>query len=134
MPDHGRRRRLALRAAGLLLAAGCAVLLVVKADNGVRATDALSSIQSVDAGCRGGLLLQLPERPGQEARSDGRKAWRFRVSRGAHRARHSSSAVVSWAHIVGDPQDATVVLELIPGQGPGSCAGSVVVATPRGTK
>ena len=43
LDEYGGWRRLAVRAAGLVLAAGCAVLLVAKAADGVRATDSLSS-------------------------------------------------------------------------------------------
>ncbi len=41
-------RRLAVRAAGALLAVGCAVLLVVRAGNGVHDTDSLSSTASIE--------------------------------------------------------------------------------------
>ena len=133
MPDHGRRRRLALRAAGLLLAAGCAVLLVVKADNGVRATNALSSIQSVTQAAAADSYYNCLSDQAKKLVPTGAKVALSSES-GSAQSSALFDAVVSWAHIVGDPQDATVVLELISGHGPGSCAGSVVVATPRGTK
>ena len=44
------------------------------------------------------------------------------------------SAVVRWADVAPDASKATLVLELSPGKGPSSCSGLGVLATPGGLK
>jgi hypothetical protein len=116
-----------VQAAGLVLAAGCAVLLVVKANDGVRSTDALSSPAGVEQAraqdsyysCLSTHAMKLVPPGGTVA-----------ITTGPENVDDSPlfSAIVGWADIAPDVQHATVVLALTSGSGPGSCDGSVVVA------
>jgi len=121
-----------MQAAGLLVFASCAVLLVAKAEDGVRATNALSSTASVKLAAAQDAFYSCLSDQAQKLVPTGASV---ALSTDVASAQSSTlfSAIVSWAHIVPDTPDATVVLELVQGQGPGSCAGSVVVATRRGT-
>jgi hypothetical protein len=115
-------------AAGLLLAAGCAVLLVAKAQDGVHAIDALSSSASVQqAGAQNAYYNCLSDQAHKLVPTNESVA----LSTDAETAQGSAlfGAIVSWARIVPDAQDASIVLGLVAGHGPGSCGGSVVVAT-----
>ncbi len=121
-------RRLAVRAAGALLAVGCAVLLVVRAGNGVHDTDSLSSTASIEQSAAQNAYYNCLSSEAQKLVPPGATV---AISTGSQSADSASlfSAIVGWAHIASDPQHATVVLGLVAGRGPGSCDGSVVVAT-----
>jgi hypothetical protein len=126
--ERGGWRRLAVQAAGVLLAAGCAVLLVAKAEDGVRGTDELSSTASVNgAAAQNAYYDCLSSQAQRLVPSGGTVA----ISTTSQSADNSTlfSAIVGWADIASDAQHATVVLGLVSRSGPGSCAGSVVVAT-----
>ena len=130
MHGHGRRGRLALQAAGLLVAVACGVLLVVKAQDGVRSTNALSSRWSVNQAAAQDSYYNCLSDQAEKLVPTGASV-ALSTESGSAQSSTLFDAIVGWAHIVADTKDATVVLGLVPGKGPGSCAGSVVVATPR---
>jgi hypothetical protein len=122
-----------VQAAGFLLAAGCAVFLVAKAQDGVRTTDALSSPAGVaQAGVENAYYSCLSAQA-QKLVLEGESV---ALTAGSESGAGSAlfSAVVGWAHITSDPRDAVVVLGIVPGHGPGSCDGSLVVASPGGAQ
>ncbi len=126
--ERGGWRQVAVQAAGILLAAGCAVLLVVRADDGVRETDELSSNASVlEAASQNAYYDCLSSQAQKLVPPGGTVA----ISTGSQSADNSAlfSAIVGWADIASEAQQASVVLGLVARGGQGSCAGSVVVAT-----
>ncbi len=128
LPERGGWRQLAVQTVGVLLAAGCAVLLVVRADDGVRKIDELSSTASVtEAASQNAYYDCLSSQAQKLVPTGGTVA----ISTGSQFADGSAllSAIVGWADIASDAHHATVVLGLVARSGPGSCAGSMVVTT-----
>jgi hypothetical protein len=130
-------RRALLRVAGAILAVGCGLVLVMKATDGVRTTDSLSSQASIaQAAAQNGFYDCVSD----QARKLVPKGASVAIATGPGSSGSTSggltllSAVVRWADVAPDAAKATLVLELSPGNGPSSCSGFIVLATPGGLK
>ncbi len=117
-----------MQASGLLLATGCAVLLVVKAQDSVREVDSLSSNANIEQAAAQNAFYNCLSDAAHKLVSSGETV---ALSTDSVTAQGSAlfSAIDTWAHIAPDAQHAIVVLGLVPGNGPGSCGGWIVVAT-----
>ena len=144
---HEGLRQALLRVAGAILAVGCGVVLVMKATDGVRTTDSLSSQASIAHAaaqnafydCVSNQARKLVPKGASVAIGTGAETSGSGTS-GTGRSGSTSasltllSAVVRWADVAPDASKATLVLELSPGNGPSSCSGLLVLATPGGLK
>jgi hypothetical protein len=116
-----------VQAAGLVLAAGCAVFLVVEATNGVHTTDALSSPADVEQAAAQDSYYNCLSEHAMKLVPPGATVSVSSASGGIDDSA-LLSAIVGWADISPDSQSASVVLGLVPGYGAGSCNGVLVVA------
>jgi hypothetical protein len=115
-----------VQAAGLVLAAGCAVLLVVEATDGVRTTDALSSPAAVEQAAAQDSYYNCLSEHAMKLVPTGATVAVSALSGGVDDSARLS-AIVGWADIAPASQSASVVLALTSGYGAGSCDGVVVV-------
>jgi hypothetical protein len=128
---------------------GCGVVLVLKATDGVRTTDSLSSQASIAQAaaqnafydCVSNQARKLVPKGASVAVGTGTGASYSTATSGSTGISGSTSAgltllsaVVRWADVAPDASKATLVLELSPGNGPSSCSGLIVLATPGGLK
>jgi hypothetical protein len=119
------------------------VVLVMKATDGVRTTNSLSSQASI---AQAGAQNAFYDCVSNQARKLVPKGASVAIgtgtgTSGSAGASNSTSAgltllsaVVRWADVAPDASKATLVLELSPGNGPSSCSGLIVLATPGGLK
>jgi hypothetical protein len=126
------------------------VVLVMKATDGVRTTDSLSSQASVAQAAAQNTFYDCVSNQARKlvpkganvaiAADTGTDTGTGTGTSGTGTSASPSagltllSAVERWADIAPDASKATLVLELSPGEGPSSCSGLVVLATPGGQK
>jgi len=114
-----------------LLAAGCAFVIVTRAADGVRTTDSLSSQAYVRKATADYAFYECVS---EEARKLFPAGSSVSVATGTSNGVSLLSAVIPWADVAPDAARASLVLDLVPGHGPGACEGLVVAATPGGAK
>jgi hypothetical protein len=106
---------------------------VAKAQDGVRSTDSLSSTQSVHAASAQDAFYACIADQAKGLIPQGASIW-IATDPETGQGIVLLNAVVGFADIAPDPQEATVILALQPESGHGpTCDGQVVVATPGGS-
>lgn len=123
-------------------------MLVVRAKDGVRTTDSLSSQASISRAAAHNAFYDCLSNQAQKLVPAGASvsvATGTDTSTGASNGTSTGassanlglellSAVVRWAHIAPDASQAKIVLEVQPGSGPEACSGLVVLATLGGAR
>jgi hypothetical protein len=124
-------RQPAQRAVALLLVAGCAALLVDKAGDGVRSTDALSSQSSIDRAADTNAFYTCIENQVMQLIP---KSTSVAFSGGPASAAASTliSAAGTWFTVARNPAQAKVTLSLSAPKPTTGCSGLVVTAVKNG--
>ncbi|MFZ0666241.1 MAG: hypothetical protein WAM97_10825 [Acidimicrobiales bacterium] len=124
---RNRWQQPAQRVLALLLCAGCAFLLVSKAETGVRSTDSLSSSDAVDRAARQTAFYDCLDAQVRRLLPAG-AAISFAGGPSSAQAVTLLNAAGNYLTVAAKPSQALLVLGLAPGSGVRSCSGVVLTA------
>jgi hypothetical protein len=125
---RNRWQQPAQRVLAFVLCAGCAFLLVTKADTGVRSTDALSSSDAVDRAARQTAFYACVDKQIQRLIPEG-AAISFAGGPTSSQAVTILNAAGTYLTVAAKPSESLLILGLTPGSGSRSCSGLVLTAT-----